>query len=399
MGFNLSHPISLPFGSRQPAQPAPRHLLNTCSTMAETTKSVIGLVGLAVMGQVSLQALEAAALGFARASPAGSQQLCRRRRRQPTGSRQPTPGSCQEPMLPCSLHRPTPLLLALQSANRHHHHAGCARLVCACHMPGLLVTRPPAPRRPQNLALNVAEKGFPISVYNRSGEKTDAAVSRAGKEGLGDKLHGYKDIGEFVSSLERPRWVPQCLPHPRSADAPHTVCCDAGAWAGLRGSSLQRAGGLLPVQAAWRGAGHRPCGLLLGDACTLLLLAERTWSTVWHVYHQLALQRMPETSHLCFPPPPAGASSSWSRRAPPWMPPSPSCPSTWSPGTSSSTAATSGAPGQPAKSPRPLPDLSLPAWPAPVGCPPLAWPAGQHAQPALVPARPAGMRTPSGGRR
>jgi 6-phosphogluconate dehydrogenase len=37
----------------------------------------------------------------------------------------------------------------------------------------------------QNLALNVAEKGFPISVYNRSYEKTEAAVSRAGKEGVG----------------------------------------------------------------------------------------------------------------------------------------------------------------------------------------------------------------------
>jgi len=35
----------------------------------------------------------------------------------------------------------------------------------------------------QNLALNVAEKGFPISVYNRSGDKTDACVSRAAKEG------------------------------------------------------------------------------------------------------------------------------------------------------------------------------------------------------------------------
>ena len=35
----------------------------------------------------------------------------------------------------------------------------------------------------QNLALNVAEKGFPISVYNRSGDKTDACVARAEKEG------------------------------------------------------------------------------------------------------------------------------------------------------------------------------------------------------------------------
>jgi 6-phosphogluconate dehydrogenase len=35
----------------------------------------------------------------------------------------------------------------------------------------------------QNLALNIADKGFPISVFNRSYEKTEAAVKRAQKEG------------------------------------------------------------------------------------------------------------------------------------------------------------------------------------------------------------------------
>ena len=35
----------------------------------------------------------------------------------------------------------------------------------------------------QNLSLNVAEKGFTISVYNRSYDKTEAAVARAKKEG------------------------------------------------------------------------------------------------------------------------------------------------------------------------------------------------------------------------
>ncbi|GAB4816758.1 hypothetical protein N2152v2_003804 [Parachlorella kessleri] len=59
----------------------------------------------------------------------------------------------------------------------------------------------------QNLALNVAEKGFPISVFNRSYEKTEAAVNRAKKEGLGELLHGYEDIKDFVASLERPRRV------------------------------------------------------------------------------------------------------------------------------------------------------------------------------------------------
>ncbi|KAI8463233.1 MAG: 6-phosphogluconate dehydrogenase, decarboxylating [Monoraphidium minutum] len=59
----------------------------------------------------------------------------------------------------------------------------------------------------QNLALNVAEKGFPISVYNRSYDKTEAAVSRAKKEGLGEKLTGYQDVKSFVASLQKPRRV------------------------------------------------------------------------------------------------------------------------------------------------------------------------------------------------
>lgn len=40
-------------------------------------------------------------------------------------------------------------------------------------------------RPSQNLSLNIAEKGFPISVFNRSYEKTEAAVARAQKEGTG----------------------------------------------------------------------------------------------------------------------------------------------------------------------------------------------------------------------
>lgn len=59
----------------------------------------------------------------------------------------------------------------------------------------------------QNLALNVAEKGFSISVFNRTYEKTEAAVKRAQKEGLGTKLTGYQDVKDFVASLQRPRRV------------------------------------------------------------------------------------------------------------------------------------------------------------------------------------------------
>ncbi len=58
----------------------------------------------------------------------------------------------------------------------------------------------------QNLALNIAEKGFPISVYNRTGDKVDACVARAKEEG-NLPLTGYKDLNDFVQSLERPRRV------------------------------------------------------------------------------------------------------------------------------------------------------------------------------------------------
>ncbi|CAK0780217.1 hypothetical protein CVIRNUC_004973 [Coccomyxa viridis] len=59
----------------------------------------------------------------------------------------------------------------------------------------------------QNFALNVAEHGYKISVYNRSYEKTEAAVKRAKKEGLDENLHGYKELKEFIGSLKKPRRV------------------------------------------------------------------------------------------------------------------------------------------------------------------------------------------------
>lgn len=58
----------------------------------------------------------------------------------------------------------------------------------------------------QNLALNIAEKGFPISVHNRSNDKVDAAEERAKKSGL-DNLTGYKDMKDFVQSLQKPRRI------------------------------------------------------------------------------------------------------------------------------------------------------------------------------------------------
>jgi len=57
----------------------------------------------------------------------------------------------------------------------------------------------------QNLALNIAEKGFPISVYNRSTNKVDDTVERAKVEG-NLPLRGFHDVGEFVKSIQKPRY-------------------------------------------------------------------------------------------------------------------------------------------------------------------------------------------------
>ncbi|KAL6191955.1 hypothetical protein ACLB2K_038344 [Fragaria x ananassa] len=58
----------------------------------------------------------------------------------------------------------------------------------------------------QNLALNIADKGFPISVYNRTSSKVDETVHRAATEG-DLPLSGQYTPKDFVLSLQRPRSV------------------------------------------------------------------------------------------------------------------------------------------------------------------------------------------------
>ena len=59
----------------------------------------------------------------------------------------------------------------------------------------------------QNFALNIASKGFSISVTNRSEPKVTATVERAKKEKLDDKLRGFFDKKAFINSLSKPRNV------------------------------------------------------------------------------------------------------------------------------------------------------------------------------------------------
>jgi 6-phosphogluconate dehydrogenase len=54
----------------------------------------------------------------------------------------------------------------------------------------------------ENLALNMHNHGFSVSVYNRTAERTQNLV-----DGKGHDLHPTYDIAEFVASLARPRKV------------------------------------------------------------------------------------------------------------------------------------------------------------------------------------------------
>ncbi|AXF76362.1 NADP-dependent phosphogluconate dehydrogenase [Erwinia tracheiphila] len=55
----------------------------------------------------------------------------------------------------------------------------------------------------RNLALNIESRGYTVSIFNRSREKTDEVIA----ENAGKKLAPYYNIEEFVDSLEKPRRI------------------------------------------------------------------------------------------------------------------------------------------------------------------------------------------------
>ncbi|WP_421979708.1 NADP-dependent phosphogluconate dehydrogenase [Roseibium sp.] len=68
-----------------------------------------------------------------------------------------------------------------------------------------------------NLALNIAENGFQIAVYNRTTEKTDQFMAKAGD--LAGKLVPTKTLEEFVASIKSPRAVILMVPAGEAVDA------------------------------------------------------------------------------------------------------------------------------------------------------------------------------------
>jgi 6-phosphogluconate dehydrogenase len=67
----------------------------------------------------------------------------------------------------------------------------------------------------ENLALNIENRGFPISVYNRTFSKTEAFLNGRAR---GKNFFGAKTLQEFVASIKRPRKIIMLVKAGRAVD-------------------------------------------------------------------------------------------------------------------------------------------------------------------------------------
>jgi 6-phosphogluconate dehydrogenase len=77
----------------------------------------------------------------------------------------------------------------------------------------------------ENLALNLASKGWSVAVYNRTAEKTGTFL--AGR-GAGKSRAGAGSLPELVSMLDRPRKIFLMVKAGQPVDDLAGACCAAG---------------------------------------------------------------------------------------------------------------------------------------------------------------------------
>jgi len=68
----------------------------------------------------------------------------------------------------------------------------------------------------QNLARNIASKGFPVAVYNRTWARTDELISQFGSDGA---FSAAKTLPELVAALQRPRAIILMVQAGKAVDA------------------------------------------------------------------------------------------------------------------------------------------------------------------------------------
>jgi 6-phosphogluconate dehydrogenase len=60
----------------------------------------------------------------------------------------------------------------------------------------------------QNLALNIADHGYNIAVFNRNPERTNDFIAQCkAAEPSAPRVAGYTDVAAFVQSIKRPRKI------------------------------------------------------------------------------------------------------------------------------------------------------------------------------------------------
>ena len=60
----------------------------------------------------------------------------------------------------------------------------------------------------QNLVLNMADRGFRVSVYNRTADRMTSFIDRVQREQASrEHVHGFDNLAELVASIKRPRKV------------------------------------------------------------------------------------------------------------------------------------------------------------------------------------------------
>src|SRR5215208_4395399 len=68
----------------------------------------------------------------------------------------------------------------------------------------------------QNLARNIASKGFPVAVYNRTAARTDELISQFGSDGA---FTPARTLQELVAAIARPRAIILMVQAGRAVDA------------------------------------------------------------------------------------------------------------------------------------------------------------------------------------
>ena len=75
------------------------------------------------------------------------------------------------------------------------------------------------------LSLNIAEKGFTISVFNRTTARTDEFMGQAGP--LAERITQTKTLEELVASIAKPRAIILMVPAGEAVDAQIAVNLDS----------------------------------------------------------------------------------------------------------------------------------------------------------------------------